>query len=80
MSTLISIDSLRTKEQHKNIEGMKEKWKHQLKWLISRIIEKKLYLRDTQINTFATIIQEQIPVASKQEVLNNSVFLFPFLL
>lgn len=38
-----------------------------------------LYLRDTQMNTFAIIIQEQIPFASKQEVLNNSVLLFPFL-
>lgn len=41
--------------------------------------EKKLYLGDTQMNTFATIIQEQIPVVSKEEVLNNSVLLFPFL-
>lgn len=31
------------------------------------------------MNTFATIIQEQIPVVSKQKVLNNSMLLFLFL-
>lgn len=36
-------------------------------------MEKKLYLGDPQTNTFETIIQEQILVVSKQEVLNNSV-------
>lgn len=40
---------------------------------------KEAIFGDSQMNTFATVIQELIPVVSKQEVLNNSMLLFPTL-